>query len=41
MPMATINVPLYLPVKKVASTLIIDLQCVKPRKHQNTRFNTE
>jgi hypothetical protein len=44
MPTTTINVALYFPVKKVASTLIIGLQCVKPAthygKHQNTCFNT-
>jgi hypothetical protein len=32
-PTAIINVPLYFPIKNVASTLIIGLQCAKPATH--------
>jgi hypothetical protein len=44
MPTTTIKVHLYFLVKKVSSTVIICLQCVKSathcEKHQNTCFNT-
>jgi hypothetical protein len=44
MPIATINVLLYFPIRKVTSTLIIGLQCAKLathyRKHQKMHVNT-